>query len=296
MGTYKHGIFWFFFVSLFFGVLLFPENGACATPGTHSNSLLWKVSGKGIKTSYLYGTFHLVPKDQFVLPSKVKQKMIKSETVVFEVDLDSPKLSRLISKSMRMSQPLESLMTAQEYNLLTSFVKDTLERSMQQFRYIKPGFLGQLLLYPKLLGYSPESYDLALLDLAKKWHKNVYVLETPEEQVALFDQSTLEDQTSQLLNNVKQFDKQRKLMKSMLSLYQQEDLNGLYNLITSQEDAAKSNDMLLDERNHKWMAPMVDMMQKSSSFVAVGAAHLAGEEGLIQLLRAQGYKVEPVLD
>ncbi|WP_210462403.1 TraB/GumN family protein [Rufibacter roseolus] len=296
MGTYQRGIFWFFFLSLFLGVMLSPEKGTCATPNAQGNSLLWKVSGKGIKTSYLYGTFHLVPKDQFVLPSKVKQKMIKSETVVFEVDLDSPKLTRLISKSMRMSQPLESLMTVQEYSLLTSFVKDTLERSMQQFRYIKPGFLGQLLLYPKLLGYSPESYDLALLDLAKKWHKNVYVLETPEEQVALFDQSTLEDQTSQLLNNVKQFDKQRKLMRNMLSLYQQEDLNGLYSLITSQEDAAKSNDMLLDERNHKWLAPMVDMMQKSPSFVAVGAAHLAGEEGLIQLLRAQGYKVEPVLD
>ncbi|WP_123128614.1 TraB/GumN family protein [Rufibacter latericius] len=293
MGTYKAAFFWFFF-SLVLGIS-FPKTGVCASPEAPTNSLLWKVSGKGIKTSYLYGTFHLVPKNQFVLPSKVKQKLLKSQTVVFEVDLDSPKLTRLLSKTMRMNQPLESLMTAQDYNLLTNFVQDSLERNMQQFRYIKPGFLGQLLLYPKLLGYSPESYDLALLDMAKKWHKSIYVLETPEEQVALFDQSTLEAQTSQLLNNVKQFDKQRKLMKNMLTLYQQEDLSGLYNLITSQEDS-KSNDLLLDERNHKWLAPMVDMMKKNTSFVAVGAAHLAGEEGLIQLLRAQGYKVEPVLN
>ncbi|WP_181307292.1 TraB/GumN family protein [Rufibacter sp. XAAS-G3-1] len=292
MGTFKASF--LFFLSLFFGGMLLPERAICATPSTE-NSLLWKVSGKGIKTSYLYGTFHLVPKDQFVLPNKVKEKMIKSQVAVFEVDLDSPKLTSLLSRSMRMSQPLESLMTVQEYNLFASFVKDTLERSMQQFRYIKPGFLGQLLLYPKLLGYSPESYDLALLDLAKKWHKSVYALETPEEQVALFDQSTLADQASQLLNNVKQFDRQRKLMKKMLSLYQQEDLAGLYSLITSQEDE-KSNDMLLDERNHKWLTPMVNMMKKHPSFVAVGAAHLAGEEGLIQLLRAQGYKVEPVLN
>jgi uncharacterized protein YbaP (TraB family) len=293
MGTFK--AFFLIFFSLFIGGVLLSNNAICATPSAQ-NSLLWKVSGKGIRTSYLYGTFHLVPKDQFVLPGKVKEKMIKSQVAVFEVDLDSPKLTSLMSRSMRMNQPLETLMTTQEYSLFTSFVKDTLERSLQQFRYIKPGFLGQLLLYPKLLGYSPESYDLALLDLAKKWHKSVYTLEAPEEQVALFDQSTLQDQTSQLLNNVKQFDKQRKLMKKMLCLYQQEDLSGLYNLIVSQEDAAKSNDMLLDERNHKWMKPMVEMMKKHSSFVAVGAAHLAGEQGLIQLLRAQGYKVEPILN
>ncbi|ALI99081.1 TraB/GumN family protein [Rufibacter tibetensis] len=295
MGTYKAASVWFFFASLLLGIAL-PKQGAYAFSEPQGNSLLWKVSGQGIKTSYLYGTFHLVPKDQFALPGKVKQKLMKSQTVVFEVDLDSPKLSRLLSKTMRMNQPLESLMTAQEYSLLANFVEDSLERNMQQFRYIKPGFLGQLLLYPKLLGYNPESYDLALLNMAKKWHKSIYMLETPEEQVALFDQSTLEDQTSQLLNNVKQFDKQRKLMKNMLSLYQQEDLKSLYELIISQEDAQKSNSLLLDERNHKWLAPMVDMMKNSPSFVAVGAAHLAGEEGLIQLLRAQGYKVEPVLN
>ncbi|WP_205501434.1 TraB/GumN family protein [Rufibacter psychrotolerans] len=258
--------------------------------------MLWKVSGKGIKTSYLYGTFHLVPKDQFVLPSKVKQKLVKSETAVFEVDLDSPKLSNLLSKHMRMSQPIETLMTKQDYNLLSQFVKDSLERSLQHFRYVKPGYLGQMLLYPKLLGYDPESYDLALLNLAKKWYKSIYVLETPEEQVALFDKTTLELQTSQLLNSVKQFDQQRKTMQKMLALYQQEDLDGLYALITSQDEAAETQALLLDERNKKWLTPLVDMMQKSPAFIAVGAAHLPGEGGLIQLLREQGYKVEPVMD
>ncbi|WP_207433617.1 TraB/GumN family protein [Sabulibacter ruber] len=295
MGTYKGAFFWLFIVSLFFGITI-PKNGACETPGTKKNSLLWKVSGKGLKPSYLYGTFHLVPKEQFVLPSKVTQKLEKSETVVFEVDLDSPKLTRLLSNSMRMSKPIETLMTAQDYNLLSQFVEDSLERSLQQFRYIKPGYLGQLLLYPKLLGYNPESYDLELLNLAKKARKTVYVLESPEEQVALFDKTTLESQTSQLLNSVKQFDRQRKLMKNMLNLYQQEDLAGLYALIMSQEDGEESQKLMLEERNKKWVTPIINIMMKKPSFVAVGAAHLPGKDGLIELLRAQGYKVEPVLE
>ncbi|RNI32412.1 TraB/GumN family protein [Rufibacter immobilis] len=295
MATYKGGFIWCFLASLFVGIF-FSSEALCSTPAPQKQSLLWKVSGKGIKTSYIYGTFHLVPKDQFTLPENVKQKLIKSQAVVFEVDLDSPRLNSLLSRSMRMSQPIESLMTAQEYNLLTSFVKDSLERSMQQFRYIKPGFLGQLLLYPKLLGYNPESYDLALLNLAKKWHRSVYVLETPEEQIALFDKSTLEKQTTELLNSVKQFDRQRKLMKKMLNLYQQQDLDGLYSLITAQEESAETQGLLLDERNHKWLTPLVNMMQKEPSFVAVGAAHLPGENGLIQLLRSKGFKVEPVLE
>jgi uncharacterized protein len=292
MGTYR-GAFFSVFVALVLIGLVWPKVGNCDTPETKGKSLLWKISGKGIKTSYLYGTFHLVPKAQFALPEKVTQKLEKSETVVFEVDLDSPKLSRMISKSMHMAKPIESLMTAQDYTLFAKFVRDSLERNMQVFRYIKPAFLGQLLLYPKLLGYSPESYDLALLNLAKKEHKVIKSLETPEEQVALFEKTSLETQTSQLLQNIKQFNRQRKLMKDMLGLYQEEDLYGLYDLINAQED--NSQDLLLNERNEKWLVPLLTMMQKSSSFVAVGAAHLPGDQGLIQLLRNKGFKVEPVL-
>ncbi|WP_082780310.1 TraB/GumN family protein [Rufibacter sp. DG15C] len=268
---------------------------AADAPTVAKQSLLWKVSGKGIKTSYVFGTFHLVPKDQFSLPSKVKQKLIKSETVVFEVDLDSPELTRGMTHAMRMAKPLESLMTPQDYNWLAQFVHDSLERNMQFFRYIKPGFLGQMLLYPKMLGYNPESYDLALLDLAKKWHKSVYTLETPAEQIALFDQINLETQTQQFLNSVKQFDRQRKLMKQMLTLYHQEDLNGLYALINS-ESGPDNQDFLLDERNERWLNPLIKKMKKSPSFIAVGAAHLPGEYGLLEMLKAKGYKVEPVFD
>ncbi|MBA9079805.1 MULTISPECIES: TraB/GumN family protein [Rufibacter] len=295
MNTFKGACFWTLLLGLLAGIFM-PEAGVCGTPNIHQKSLLWKVSGKGIKTSYLYGTFHLVPKEQFALPGKVKQRMVKSQTVVFEVDLESPELTQSINKAMRMNKPLESIMSVQEYNMLAQFVQDTLERSLQQFRYIKPGFLGQMLLYPKLLGYSPESYDLELLKMANRWHKSIYVLETPEEQVALLDQATVEVQASQLLNSVKQFDRQRKIMKQMLSLYQQENLQGLYNLITSQENEKETQALLLDQRNQRWMTPLVNMMRKSPSFIAVGAAHLPGEQGLIQLLRNQGYKVEPVYE
>ncbi|MGV3540771.1 MAG: TraB/GumN family protein [Rufibacter sp.] len=295
MNSYKGTFFWFLLLSLTAGIL-FPVTAFCGVPEVSPKSLLWKVSGKGIKTSYLYGTFHLVPKDQFVLPSKVKQKMVKSQTVVFEVDLESPELTRSLSKAMVMQKPLNALMSVQDYNMLSQFVHDTLQRSMEPFKFIKPGFLGQLLLYPKLLGYNPESYDLALLKLAHKWHKSIYVLETPQEQVALLDQANLEAQTNQLLNSVKQFDRQRRIMKQMLSLYQQENLQGLYNLITSQENEKESQALMLDNRNQKWMTPLVNMMHKSPSFIAVGAAHLPGEQGLIQLLKNKGYKVEPVFD
>ena len=294
MNSYKAAAFGLFLL-LLSGLGLPASAMTTEAPTAPQQSLLWKVSGKGIKTSYIFGTFHLVPKDQFSLPSKVKQKLIKSETVGFEVDLDSPELTRSMTHAMRMAKPLESLMTPQDYNWLAQFVHDSLERNMQFFRYIKPGFLGQMLLYPKMLGYNPQSYDLALLDLAKKWHKSVYTLETPAEQIALFDQVNLETQTIQFLNSVKQFDRQRKLMKQMLHLYHQEDLNGLYNLINS-ESGTDNQDLLLDERNERWLNPLVKKMKKSPSFIAVGAAHLPGEYGLLEMLKAKGYKVEPVFE
>lgn len=295
MTSYRASFFWLMLVTLLVGIFL-PKESAAATPMAHERTMLWKVSGKGIKPSYLYGTFHLVPKEQFLLQEKIKEKLVKSESVVFEVDLDSPELTQRLSAAMRMDKPLETLMTPQEFNLLKQFVHDSLERDMNFYRYIKPGFLGQLLLYPKLLGYNPESYDLALLNLAKKWHKSIYALETPAEQVALFDQVTLENQTSQLLSNVKQFSQQRNVMKQMLSLYQAGDVDGLYQFVNSQEKAEETKGLMLDARNQRWITPLVNMMAKHSSFIAVGAAHLAGDQGLIELLRKQGYKVEPVLN
>ncbi len=286
------------FFCLFLGILVsglgLSTTGICGTPKKEVNSLLWKISGKGIKTSYLYGTFHLVPKDQFSLPEKVQQNLVKSQTVVFEVDLDSPLLTHGISKAMKMAQPLESLMTVSDYDFLTNFVQDSLYSNLHTFRYIKPGFLGQLLLYPKLLGYNPESYDLALLKLAKKWHKNIFALETPQEQIALLDQSDIELQTAQFLNNIRQFDRQRKLMNRMLNLYQAEDLDGLYHLINAEQDNDQAQDLLLNQRNQKWLMPLVNKMKSSRSFIAVGAAHLPGQQGLIELLRSQGYSVEAV--
>lgn len=293
MNTYRSAYFCLLLVKFFIGVLL-PEKAVGGTLPTSQNSILWKVSGKGIKTSYLYGTFHLVPKNQFVLPEKVKQKMVKSKTVIFEVDLDSPELTQGLTTAMHMAEPLETLMTVTDYNFLAQFVQDSLAHSLQRYRYIKPGFLGQLLLYPKLLGYSPESYDLALLELAKAKQKTIWALETPQEQIALLNQSTLELQMAQFLNNIRQFDRQRKLMQKMLNLYQQEDLESLYTLINAEQEAEDAQERLLDQRNRKWLPALMGKMKRSRSFIAVGAAHLPGQHGLIALLRSQGYTVEPV--
>jgi uncharacterized protein YbaP (TraB family) len=82
---------------------------------------------------------------------------------------------------------------------------------------------------------------------------------------------------------------------TLLALYLKEDLEGLGAMML-QETAQypEFNELLLLARNRSWIAPMSSQMQKESTFFAVGAGHLGGPEGVVALLKAQGYTLTPI--
>ena len=82
----------------------------------------------------------------------------------------------------------------------------------------------------------------------------------------------------------------------MVELYKNQDLMGLHKLIAAGGDdfMAKYDEILLNNRNRNWIEPMKKHMDKQTTFFAVGAGHLPGRDGVISLLRQEGYKVVPV--
>ena len=81
----------------------------------------------------------------------------------------------------------------------------------------------------------------------------------------------------------------------MLNLYLNEDLEGLYKIVSEESDAIPEfNHNFLVVRNKNWIPVIEKNISSNSFFIAVGAAHLPGENGVIQLLRSKGYSVEPI--
>ena len=80
----------------------------------------------------------------------------------------------------------------------------------------------------------------------------------------------------------------------MIRLYKKQDITGLYDLVAKEEGFPKFKSRFISGRNKTWVPRIKTIIHKKNSFIAVGAGHLWGEEGLINLLREEGYEVRPV--
>ena len=147
-----------------------------------------------------------------------------------------------------------------------------------------------------------ESYEQTFSKMAKD--KEVLALETIDEQMAVLVKDSIEIQVKELMKDMKKgkLDASKE-MKIMVDYYKNQDVQGLYSYMIesfredrSVESSVELKNRMLDQRNKNWIPKLEYGMKEKTLFVAVGAGHLAGEQGVIQLLKNQGYIVEPVLN
>jgi uncharacterized protein len=262
------------------------------------NTLLWRISGKDLKQpSFLFGTFHLLCKDDIHFSDALKKAMKLSDEIYMEMDLDDPStmLSGMLYMNMKDGKKLEDLYTPEEYKRLQNYFSDTLQMPMMMFQKAKPYFLVALL-YPKMMNCTtPAGVEEELMKIAKEDKKEIKGLETMQFQASVFDSIPYEWQAKELLKNIDSFSVYKNEFDQMLSLYRKQELDSMKNMITKSEfGSEKYEDLLLNDRNRNWVKQLKEIMKNESVFVAVGAGHLVGDYGLINLLQKEGYKVEPL--
>lgn len=260
------------------------------------SSLLWKISKKGIPDSYLFGTIHLICPSDFNLTDTQKNCLKKTDELFLELDMDDPGLMMAMTKSMMMTEnrKLSKLLPAEDYQVINKFFQDSMGINIALFDGVKP-FISMSMVFNKVLNCEPVSYELKLMELAKEQKKEVKGLETVEEQMAVFDSISYKTQAEMLLELVKELPKARREFAAMVKLYRDQDLEGLYETtLKSEFDMQGKEEILLTARNHRWVQQMKTLLLAKSAFYAVGAAHLPGKDGVIALLRQNGFTVEPV--
>lgn len=261
---------------------------------------MWKISGNGLEnSSYLFGTYHLFCPDDLNLGDKSKKAITQSEQVVMELDYDNPQVMRTIRQNMAFgdSTLAEDYLNEREYQMVSDFFTDTLSLPFERVKVIKPFFLYSMTL-GHFLGCQRASFEQKLCGLAKENNLEVLGLETPGEQLDFVDSIPLEEQKNMLVESIRYQDSTRKMFDTLVTYYLNEELmklNTEVNRYMSKEKnrADLKNNMLI-ERNKRWIKDIENMIANRSSFIAVGAGHLAGGKGLIRLLRKAGYTVKPV--
>ncbi len=264
------------------------------------NSLLWEVSGKGLKNpSYIFGTFHLMCKDDIRFSEQLKTAVTNSNLLYLEMDMDDPAimLGGLLMMNMKDGKKLQDMYSAEEYEKVATFFKDTLHIPIGLLQRTKPFFLAALL-YPKMMPCKTVSgVEEELMKLAKQQKKEIKGLETMEFQSAVFDSIPYEEQAKELLKSIDSMVAYQKYFDTMISVYKTQRLMDIEQLFKDSEFGMEAHqDLLLNDRNKNWVTQLKTIMKNESVFVAVGAGHLVGKEGLISLLRKEGYSLKPLFN
>ena len=265
--------------------------------------LLWKISGNGLKhPSYLFGTHHLIP-IQFLdsVPGLFKA-FNECETVVGEMVLNNINVSAKIQQAAIMPnhKKISDLLTSEDYKLVDNELKATLKFGLKEVSIMNPSLIltmYEMEKYKKLTGFSDDKQSDSYFQLvAVEKDKKVLGLETIDQQIAiLFSNGSLERQAKVLVESIRKKDGMLKEMIQLNRLYKAGKLNDLLLLSKGKGDITDMTDeelrKMADDRNADWITKLPNMMQKSSCFIAVGALHLPGQNGLLKLLEKEGYKV-----
>jgi uncharacterized protein YbaP (TraB family) len=262
------------------------------------NSLLWEIKGPGnARPSYLFGTIHLICPADFVLSDSLKSAIAKTEQVALEIDMDDPGMMATMMQTMNMKgdNGLSKLISPDEYTRLNKFYKDSVGMGLEMFEKAKP-FVLMGPLFNAVLSCQPQSYEMSLIELAKKQKSEVIGIETLQEQMAIFDTIPYIDQVKLILTMIDSLPKARKEFKDLVLLYKEQRINDLYSLTMKSEFGMDGNEeIMLFDRNRKWISRIQKIIATKPTFFGVGAAHLGGEKGVIALLRREGYQVRAVL-
>lgn len=267
-----------------------------------AQSVYWEVKSPEGKLSHLLGTYHLLGSDYISAHPAMEADYQKASTVVVEVIIDSTQLPKVAQAGMMPNGSLKSMTDSLDYALLSSIFEPLLGFPLQFADQLLP--IGLSLAYsmdlaqknmPASLRFDGQPIDMFLGKDAKRLGKEVLALESLEEQMKiLYSSQTAEEQLTDLISLVKDTAEARMETRTLIEAYAKGDLQKM--MLISEETEVSMGDMKvwLDNRNVKWIPQLLPLLNEGNAFIAVGALHLPGEKGLLELLKAEGYTLSPV--
>ncbi|QIE60000.1 TraB/GumN family protein [Rasiella rasia] len=261
----------------------------------NEKSLLWKIEGNGIKTSYIFGTFHMLPKRDFIIKEKVKSAFETTSVTVLELDMDDPTFqTEMINNAMiKDGKTINEFMDADEYSIIDKYLTEKMGVGLAQFKSFKPLMVSSAVMMA-FIGNDVASYEASLIGLTKEQNREIKGLETVAEQMNIFDEQPYDEQLDDIVKLLKE-EGMLEMFNAMISHYKNEDIDELYNYMGTFYNQEQL-DRMLHIRNQNWIPKIGTYSKEKAAFYGVGAGHLGGAKGVINLLREAGYTVTPILD
>lgn len=271
--------------------------------------ILWEVSGNGLsKPSYIMGTHHIASISIIDSIDGFNEAINRCDVLYGEVSKEEMNSLETQQKAMQLSiapadSTLDKIFTPAQFDSIDNVLKKYTAgmASLQQLVMLKPTLVATQLAVMQSLKAFPDFNPQQQLDshvqsLADSLGKELGAFETVDFQLNLLYGQPIAEQAKELLIAVRHDDELESFSHKLANAYKSQNLDLMYEYMNDPilgfDDASKKR--LVDDRNQRWVETLVELMPQKSIFVCVGAGHLPGESGLLNLLRQKGYTVSPV--
>jgi uncharacterized protein len=271
---------------------------------TQAQSLLWQISGNGLaKPSYLFGTYHILRDSYLQGDSLTRAHFEQAEGVIVEMVFDTTERAKVVQFSTMPDNNLIRLIDANDYKLVADEFNAVTGQELSFYNQLKPVIIATALstAYARresdtLTRFTGQPIDLFFVRQTQAAKKPLIGLETLEEQLKLlYDRQPVEQQANQLVQMVKHHNEtSSRKGPGLTDMYLKANLDGMWDLFQRESDSPADLYKLVDDRNVRWMSRLRETMAIRSTFIAVGAGHLPGPNGLLKLLREAGYTVQAI--
>lgn len=287
-------------IRLILTLVLLLALSAAPSLGAQERTLLWKVS-EGDKSIFLLGSIHYLRKENYPLNQAILDAFDASDRLVLEIDLQNTPAGaaqRLtLEKAVyRDGSDLAQNVSQETYQLASKRAAE-LGIDMQVVQPMKPWFVAMTMLAVKLqrMGLDPKlGVDHHLAERAKRDGKPTSGLETLEFQLGIFDQLSKREQELMLRETAGELERIDKNVKDIVESWLKGDGERLAALLLAgMRQYPELQQKLVIERNRRWLDQIAKLVEQgSNAMVVVGAAHLVGQEGIVDMLKARGLSVE----
>ena len=266
--------------------------------GADEQGILWRIEGAANQPSYLLGTIHSDDARVTNVPPSIMRAFKQADSFSGEVKMDLPSMMQasqatLLPVEQSLDQLIDSSLYKQTVQLLAAYGMPELV-----VQRMKPWAAAATLSLPR-----PQTgifLDMLLYQQAAAAGKRVYGLETIDEQIGAMESMPHDLQVTMLRDAIAQHDQIEHIIEQLISAYLKRDLKALESISDAamQEGDARVaevfNTEVVDRRNYRMLERMQPRLREGNAFIAVGALHLPGDKGLLNLLRNKGYRVSPI--
>lgn len=272
---------------------------------TSNAQLVWKIGGNGIqKPSYILGTHHGCPFNYCDSIPGLMKAFDKVDNIIGEINMIefsemSPERMQKMQAMMMMpaDTSLLSLFNEEETAKVNVWLKNEMGASLEMLSVMKPMTIMVTVQNKEIMEVIPEiatmtSINKYMQTLGQRKGKTIGELETADYQMELLYGNSLEEQADALLEMIDHGDS-KGLLQQLTNVYKSQNLDTLWKVFQEQMTGYEY-DAIVKVRNLNWEKQIKELLPQQTTLFVVGAGHLPGEYGMINLLREAGYKVKPV--